>query len=95
MNYKIISADSHITEPPDTYSKRIDPKFRDRSPHIMHQEGVGDFFVIPGMKQPIPMGLVAAAGKPKKVAIVACMRKQLLILNTMMKNGTYWDANMT
>ena len=38
---------------------------------------------------------LVAAGKPKKVAIVACMRKQLLILNTMMKNGTYWDANMT
>ena len=37
---------------------------------------------------------MVAAGKPKKVAIVACMRKQLLILNTMMKNGTYWDENM-
>lgn len=35
-----------------------------------------------------------AAGKPKKVAIVACMRKQLIILNTMVKNGTYWDENM-
>jgi transposase len=31
------------------------------------------------------------AGKPKKVALVACMRKQLTILNTMMKNGTHWD----
>ena len=35
-----------------------------------------------------------AAGKPKKVAIVACMRKQLTILNTMVKNGTYWNENM-
>ncbi len=34
------------------------------------------------------------AGKPKKVAIVACMRKQLIILNTMVKNGTMWDENM-
>ena len=32
-----------------------------------------------------------AAGKPKKVALVACMRKQLIILNTMMKNGTHWN----
>ena len=38
---------------------------------------------------------LVAAGKPKKVAIVACMRKQLTILNTMVKNGTYWDENMT
>ena len=35
-----------------------------------------------------------AAGKPKKVAIVACMRKQLTILNTMMKNGTHWDEKL-
>ena len=37
---------------------------------------------------------LVAAGKPKKVAIVACMRKQLTILNAMMKNGTYWDEKM-
>ncbi len=34
------------------------------------------------------------AGRPKKVAIVACMRKQLTILNTMMKNGTHWDEKL-
>ncbi|MEM1403544.1 MAG: IS110 family transposase, partial [Pseudomonadota bacterium] len=33
-------------------------------------------------------------GKPKKVAIIACMRKQLIILNTMVRNGTPWDPNM-
>lgn len=37
---------------------------------------------------------MVAAGKPKKVAIVACIRKQLIILNTMVKNGTYWDETM-
>ena len=31
------------------------------------------------------------AGKPKKVAITACMRKLLTILNAMVKNGTDWD----
>lgn len=37
---------------------------------------------------------MVAAGKPKKVAIVACMRKQLTILNVMVKNNTYWDEKM-
>jgi transposase len=37
---------------------------------------------------------LVAAGKPKKVAIVACMCKQLVILNTMMKNGTHWDEKL-
>ena len=35
-----------------------------------------------------------AAGKPKKVALVACMRKQLTILNTIMKNGTHWEEKL-
>ena len=30
-------------------------------------------------------------GKPHKVAITACMRKLLVILNTMMKNQTPWE----
>lgn len=32
------------------------------------------------------------AGKPPKVALTACMRKILTILNAMMKNRTYWIA---
>jgi transposase len=34
-----------------------------------------------------------AAGKPKKVALVACMRKLLTILNAMVKAGTSWRAS--
>jgi transposase len=32
------------------------------------------------------------AGKPYKVVVTACMRKLLTILNTMVKNGTRWQA---
>ena len=60
----IISADSHITEPPNTYVDHIDPKFRDRAPKMVHDDRKGDLFVIDGMKNAIPMGLVAAAGVP-------------------------------
>jgi transposase len=34
-----------------------------------------------------------AAGKPKKVAIVACMRKLLTILNAMVRTGKKWDES--
>jgi transposase len=34
-----------------------------------------------------------AKGKPPKVAIVACMRKLLTILNAMMRDGTAWDES--
>ena len=35
---------------------------------------------------------LVAAGKPKKVAIVACMRKLLTILNAMLRDQTSWNA---
>ena len=31
------------------------------------------------------------AGKPHKVAMTACMRKMIVILNSMIKNMTYWQ----
>jgi transposase len=33
---------------------------------------------------------LVAAGKPKKVALVACMRKLLTILNAMVRTNTQW-----
>lgn len=35
---------------------------------------------------------LVAAGKKPKVALTACMRKLLCILNAMVKNGTRWEA---
>jgi len=37
---------------------------------------------------------LVAKGKPKKVALVACMRKMITILNIMVKTETMWDENM-
>ncbi|MFM2607836.1 IS110 family transposase [Vibrio chagasii] len=34
-----------------------------------------------------------AAGKPKKVAIVACMRKMVVTLNSMLRDGAMWDKD--
>ncbi|WP_157599462.1 transposase, partial [Photobacterium jeanii] len=33
------------------------------------------------------------AGKPKKVAIIACVRKMVITLNSMLRDGTMWDEN--
>ena len=35
-----------------------------------------------------------AQGKPRKLALIACARKQLIMLNTMMKNGTHWNPDV-
>ena len=34
---------------------------------------------------------LVAAGKPKKVAIIACVRKMLVILNSMVRDGVMWE----
>jgi len=58
-----ISADSHVTEPPDCYVDRIDPKFRDVAPKVVHDEKRGDLYIIDQMPDVVPMGLIAAAGE--------------------------------
>lgn len=63
VDHPIISADSHITEAPNTYTDYIDPAWRDVAPRIASTDDRGDVFVIDGMKRTIPMGLVAAAGQ--------------------------------
>ncbi len=37
-SYKLISSDSHIFEPPDLWEKWIEPKYRDRAPHVLKEE---------------------------------------------------------
>ena len=36
---------------------------------------------------------LVAAGKPKKLALVACMRKRLTILNTMARTQQRWSVD--
>ena len=38
---------------------------------------------------------LVAAGKPKKVVIIACIRKLVITLNSMVRDGVYWDPKMS
>ncbi len=65
-SYKLISADSHIVEPPDLYATRIEPKFRDRAPRMERRKTAGgreyDAWMIDGM-QVGTLGAVMQAGQ--------------------------------
>jgi predicted TIM-barrel fold metal-dependent hydrolase len=63
-----------VTEPPGTYRDHIASRWRDKAPRMEFVEGVGDVFVIDGMGRPVPMGLVAAAGKPAEEIRIAGVR---------------------
>src|SRR5260370_16994747 len=47
LSFKPVSADSHVVEPPDLWTKRIDRKFLDRAPRIVHDPDQ-DMFWCPG-----------------------------------------------
>ena len=34
------------------------------------------------------------SGKPKKVAIIACVRKMVVILNSMVRDGVMWEEKV-
>lgn len=48
-DYKMISSDSHIMEPPDLWEDRLDTKFRHRAPHVV-READGDYWYIDGLR---------------------------------------------
>jgi len=47
---------------------------------------------VKGVGKVVAYTQLIAKSKPKKVALVACMRKLIVILNTMVRDGTHWDA---
>ena len=61
--YRVISSDSHVAEPPDLWTNRIDPKFRDRAPHVIHSEEDGYDWWVCDDKRIIHAGVGAQAGR--------------------------------
>jgi predicted TIM-barrel fold metal-dependent hydrolase len=59
---RLISADSHVNEPQDLWSRRVAAAFRDRAPRIERRDGMGDWFVADGIL-PFPVALGMAAPK--------------------------------
>src|SRR5215475_14061561 len=62
IGFKGISADSHITEPPNCYIDYIDPSFRDVAPRVITGPTGGDFYQIDGIEKPVPLEAIASAG---------------------------------
>jgi predicted TIM-barrel fold metal-dependent hydrolase len=52
----LISSDSHIIEPPDLWTDRIDSSYRDRAPRVVREEK-GDWWVIDGKRSMSFLGI--------------------------------------
>ena len=78
MTKPIISADSHVCEPPECYVDYIDARFKERAPRLVHHEKRGHVFVIEGSKTPIPLSLASGAGKkPEELSAIGADFKSL------------------
>ncbi len=78
---KLISADSHVSEPVDLWAKGVDKKYRDRAPRLVEnpKDPTGAYFYYEG-HAPHPIGIGLAAGKsPEELA-------------QFLTRGTYADA---
>ena len=63
LPFKLVSADSHIAEPPDLWTIRIDRQFRDRAPRLI-SNARGDSYVIDeNANIGGPIGLMATKAK--------------------------------
>ena len=60
-NHVVISSDSHVFEPPDLWTQRIDSRFKDRAPHMERVGGV-DHLVVEGDQMIAGIGLISNAG---------------------------------
>lgn len=85
MNYPIISADSHITEAPNTYCDYIDRAFAADAPRLLEEEN-GVAFHIWKMGE-VKLGPASAAGIPP-----AQRREKMRRLSDLHRGG--WDSTV-
>lgn len=62
-DYRLISGDSHVNEPPDLWTSRVAGKFRDRVPRMESFEH-GDGWIVEGALDPINFGRNCNVGLP-------------------------------
>jgi predicted TIM-barrel fold metal-dependent hydrolase len=63
MKEQVVSSDSHVMEPADLWTQRLDRKFQDQAPKVVKNEGrPGYSFVAPGA-MPFPVAAAFAIGK--------------------------------
>jgi predicted TIM-barrel fold metal-dependent hydrolase len=67
MTMQVLSADSHVLEPPDLWTTRMQAKFRDRAPHLIHEYNgkKGDFLACDPLRPFNPFSLGCAGVKPE------------------------------
>jgi hypothetical protein len=71
MQYRSISADGHVNEPPTLWTDRLPAKFKDRGPHIIETPKTkGHAWIMEGQQRPSPMGF-SSMYAPASISVAA------------------------
>lgn len=62
--YRIVSADTHILEPPDIWQTWLPAKYQDKAPQLVEDVDGGSAWLFAGATEPDPIGLTATPGMP-------------------------------
>ena len=77
VDYKLFSADSHVSEPPDLWVERLDSEYQFRAPRVeskMKDGKLEDFMFYEGFPpHPVSVGVASAArlGSPVSIQTLA------------------------
>jgi len=63
-SYRIVSADTHVLEPPDIWTTWLPSKYHDKAPQLVRDVDGGDAWLFAGSVEPDPIGLTATPGMP-------------------------------
>ncbi|MGP3922430.1 amidohydrolase family protein [Streptomyces sp. 8N616] len=64
MDTPLVSADSHIVEPPALFRDRLDRRWQEHAPRLVPDRDGGERYVFPGSTRSVGLGLAASAGAP-------------------------------
>lgn len=74
MDYRVISADNHLVEPPHVFTRYLPEHLRDRAPRIIEGTDGGEGWSFDGSPPKTTFGLMAAASKDYKMKSQGGMR---------------------
>ena len=72
----MISSDSHIIEPPDLWTRRVDREFRDRAPHVVEDPDTREQWWIVGTNRTLSFagGAQTGVSLPESTKLTCAMR---------------------
>ena len=63
LAFKLVSADSHVVEPPDLWLKRIDRRYLDLAPRLIREADQDYFFVAGSEREKAGIGMASGVEK--------------------------------